>query len=216
MGRRLKSTLAVIATVVGGLALVRLADAVGKQELMRAAREIEADAGTVAARYDSLKQIVGRFQQDQEFLNYRIASLSKREPYLVVSRVERRLALVIQDKTIMETRFHMRSLYPNDDIFDVLPKATLEVLARRVRSDWTRPDWLYKLEGIPPPPDSERIVKNAFGPGEVFLGGQLEIHGPVSESVPAEAIDHNYIELDTVALKRVVEAVKPGTLVLIK
>jgi hypothetical protein len=216
MGRRLKSTLAVIATVVGGLALVRLADAVGKQELMRAAREIEADAGTVAARYDSLKQIVGRFQQDQEFLNYRIASLSKREPYLVVSRVERRLALAIQDKTIMETRFHMRSLYPNDDIFDVLPKATLEVLARRVRSDWTRPDWLYKLEGIPPPPDSERIVKNAFGPGEVFLGGQLEIHGPVSESVPAEAIDHNYIELDTVALKRVVEAVKPGTLVLIK
>jgi hypothetical protein len=216
MGRRFNSTLAVIATVVGSLALARLADAVGKRELMRAAREVEADAGVVAARYDSLKQIVERYQQDQEFLDYRIASLSKREPYLVVSRAERKLALAVQDKTIMETGFHMRALNPNDGIFDVLPKATLEVLARQERSDWARPDWLYRLEGVPLPPDSERVVRNAFGPGEVFLGGELEIHGPVSESVPAEAIDHNYIELDSIALKRVVEAVKPGTLVLIK
>jgi hypothetical protein len=216
MGRRFNSTLAVVATVAGSLALVRLADAVGKRELVRVSRELEAEAESVTVRYDSLKQIAERFQQDQEFLNYRIASLSKREPYLVVSRVERKLALAVQDKTIMETGFHMRSLNPNDGIFDVLPKATLEVLARQERTDWVRPDWLYKLEGIPPPPDSERIVKNAFGPGEVFLGGELEIHGPVSESVPAEAVDHNYIELDSIALKRVVEAVKPGTLVLIK
>jgi hypothetical protein len=38
----------------------------------------------------------------------------------------------------------------------------------------------------------------------------------VSEDVPPEAIDHNYIELDSMPLKSVVDAVKPGTLVLIK
>ena len=44
MGRRFNSTLAVIATVVGSIALVRLADAVGKRELARVARELEAEA----------------------------------------------------------------------------------------------------------------------------------------------------------------------------
>jgi hypothetical protein len=216
MGRRINATLAAIATVCGSIALVRLADAVGKRELLRASREVSAEANALAARYDSLKQVVGKFKQDQEFLNYRIASLSKREPYLVVSRADRKLTLAVQDKTVMESRFKLRALNPDDDIFEVLPRATLEVLDKQARTDWRRPDWLYKLEGVVPPPDSERVVRNAFGPGEVFLGGELEIHGPVSESLPAEAIDHNYIELDSIPLKRVVEAVKPGTLVLIK
>ncbi|MEO0078982.1 MAG: hypothetical protein ABIK86_08315, partial [candidate division WOR-3 bacterium] len=61
-----------------------------------------------------------------------------------------------------------------------------------------------------------RIVANAFGPGEIFLGGDIVIHGPASENIPAEAIDHSYIELDTNALKTVLEAVKPGTPVRIR
>ena len=44
MGRKASSFIAVVATVVGSLALVRLADAVGKRELMRAAREADAEA----------------------------------------------------------------------------------------------------------------------------------------------------------------------------
>ena len=42
------------------------------------------------------------------------------------------------------------------------------------------------------------------------------IHGRVSEAVPDEAIDHNYIELDSMPLRAVLDAVKPGTLVLIR
>ena len=56
----------------------------------------------------------------------------------------------------------------------------------------------------------------SVGAGAVHLGGDLVIHGKVSEEVPAEAIDHNYIELDSIPLKTIVDAVKPGTLVLIK
>jgi len=217
MGKRIGSFLAVVATVVGSLALVRLADAVGKRELLRAAREADSEAQVVAGRYDSLQAVKAKLEQDAQYLNYRIASLSRREPYLVINRGERRLTLAVQDKTIMETRYQFRQVREGADEYSALPRATLEVLGKQVRTTWCCPDWLYRLEGVPAPIDSaERCVKDAFGAGAVYLGGDLVIHGKVSEEVPAEAIDHNYIELDSIPLKTVVDAVKPGTLVLIK
>jgi hypothetical protein len=217
MGWRAGSFIAAVATVAGSLALVRLADAVGKRELMRAAREVDAEAQVVARQYDSLEAVKVRLTQDEQFLNYRIASLSKREPYLVINRADRKVMLALQDKTILETKYRLRVLKEGDDEFAALPKATLEVLGKSVRTSWSRPDWLYRIEGVQPPADSAaRCVKNAFGAGAIFLGGDLVIHGRVSDEVPAEAIDHNYIELDSMPLKTIVDAVKPGTLVLIK
>jgi hypothetical protein len=217
MGRRFNGFLAVVATVVGSLTLVRLADAVGKRELMRAAREADAEAQAVASQYDSLEAVKAKLAQDEEFLNYRIASLSRRDPYLVVSRSERKLTLELQDKTILETKYRLRVAKEGEDEYSALPKATLEVLSKQVRTTWCRPDWLYRLEGVSPAPDSaSRCVKDAFGAGAVYLGGDLVIHGRVSDEVPAEAIDHNYIELDSMPLKTILDAVKPGTLVLIK
>ena len=216
MGRRINGFLAVVATIVGSLALVRLADAVGKRELMRAAREADAEARAVAGQYDSLQAVKAKLEQDKQYLNYRIASLSRREPYLVINRAERRLTLAVQDKTVLETKYQFRQLEGQDE-YSALPKATLEVLSKQVRTTWRRPDWLYRLEGVTPAADSaERCVGDAFGVGAIFLGGDLVIHGKVSEDVPPEAIDHNYIELDSMPLKSIVDAVKPGTLVLIK
>jgi hypothetical protein len=217
MGKRTSSFLAVVATVVGSLALVRLADAVGKRELIRAAREAGAEARVVAGRYDSLQAVKAKLEQDAQYLNYRIASLSRREPYLVINRGERRLTLAVQDKTIMEAKYQLRQVRDGADEYSALPRATLEVLSKQVRTTWCRPDWLYRLEGVEPATDSaERCVKDAFGAGAVYLGGDLVIHGKVSEDVPPEAIDHNYIELDSIPLKTIVDAVKPGMLVLIK
>jgi len=217
MGKRAGGFLAVVATVVGSLALIRLADAVGKRELIRAAREAGAEAQVVAGQYDSLQAVKAKLEQDAQYLNYRIASLSRREPYLVINRGERRLTLAVQDKTILETRYQLRLTREGQDEYSALPRATLEVLGKQVRTTWYRPDWLYRLEGVEPAADSaERCVNDAFGAGAVHLGGDLVIHGKVSEDVPAEAIDHNYIELDSIPLKTVVDAVKPGTLVLIK
>jgi hypothetical protein len=207
----------VVATIVGSIALVRLADAVGKRELMRAAREADAEARAVAGQYDSLQAVKAKLEQDAQFLNYRIASLSRREPYVVINRAERKLTLAVQDKTILETRYQFRQILEGQDEYSALPKATLEVLSKQVRTTWCRPDWLYRLEGVTPPADSAaRCVRDAFGAGAIFLGGDIVIHGKVSEEVPPEAIDHNYIELDSMPLKSVVDAVKPGTLVLIK
>jgi hypothetical protein len=217
MGRRTSSFLAVVATVVGSFALVRLADAVGKRELMRADREAVAEAQVVVRQYDSLQAVKAKLAQDEQFLNYRIASLSRREPYLVINRSDRKLTLALQDKTVLETKFRLRVVKEGEDEYSALPRATLEVLSKQVRTTWCRPDWLYRLEGIAPAPDSaSRCVKDAFGAGAVYLGGDLVIHGRVSDEVPAEAIDHNYIELDSMPLKTVVDAVKPGTFVLIK
>jgi hypothetical protein len=217
MGKRTSGFFAVVATVVGGLALIRLADAVGKRELIRAAREAGAEAQVVAGRYDSLQAVKEKLELDAQFLNYRIASFSRREPYLVINRYERKLTLAVQDKTIMETKYQFSQVREGADEYLALPKATLEVLSKQVRTTWCRPDWLYRLEGVTAPIDSaERCVTDAFGAGAVYLGGDLVIHGKVSEEVPAEAIDHDYIELDSIPLKTVVDAVKPGTLVLIK
>jgi len=217
MGSRTSGFLAVLATVVGSLALVRLVDAVGKRELMRAAREAGTEAQVIAGRYDSLQAVKAKLEQDAQYLNYRIASLSRREPYLVINRGERKLTLAVQDKTILETKYLFRQVREGADEYSALPRATLEVLSKQVRTTWCRPDWLYRLEGVPAPIDSaERCVKDAFGAGAVYLGGDLVIHGKVSEEVPAEAIDHTYIELDEKSLKAVANAVEPGSLVYIE
>jgi len=216
MGRRISGFLAVVATIVGSVALVRLADAVGKRELIRAAAEADAEAKAVAGRHDSLQLVKTKLEQDTQFLNYRIASLSRREPYLVINRAERKLTLAVQDKTILETRYQFRHTLEGQDEYSSLPKATLEVVNKQVRTIWCRPDWLYRLEGVTPPDSAARCIKDAFGAGAIFLGGDIVVHGRVSEDVPAEAIDHDYIELDSMPLKTIVDAVKPGTLVLIK
>ena len=217
MGRRFSSVLAAFATVVGSIALVRLADALAKRELTRAAREVAADARAVQAQYDSLAGVRDKLAADIEFLNYRIASMSRREPYLIINRSGQTLALVVQDKTILETPYRLRLMKDGFDEYSALPRATLEVLGKKDTSEWFKPDWLYRLEGVEPPADSAaRVLKNAFGPGEVFLRPALEIHGRVSEAVPEEAIDHNYLELDSLPLHALLEAVKQGSLVLIR
>jgi len=217
MGRRINGFLSVVATIVAGLALVRLADAVGKRELIRAAREADAEARAVVGQYDSLQEVKAKLELDRQFLDYRIASLSKREPYLVINRTERKLTLAVQDKTILETGYRFRQIREGEDEYTALPRATLEVLSKQARTTWCRPDWLYRLEGVAPAADSAaRCLADAFGAGAVYLGGDLVIHGKVSDEVPTEAIDHNYIELDSMPLKTIVDAVKPGTLVLIK
>ncbi len=217
MATGFRNLLSVLATVFAGLAITRLADAVGKRELVRAASEVQAEHDSVRAEFDALELTSRRLKEDQEFLSFRLASFSKREPYLILERGRSRLTLAVGDKTILETKFRLRGPEHAQEELARLSGATLEVLATRANTNWYRPDWLYRLEGVEPPRDSAaRIVANAFGPGEVFLGGDIVIHGPASENVPAEAIDHSYIELDTNALKTVLEAVKPGTAVRIR
>lgn len=209
--------LGVFATVVGALSVVRLADAVGKRELVRVAADVAAEESLALRRHEAARQARNRLAVDEQFLNYRIASLSRLDPYIVVDRSRSRVALAVQEKTLFESPFRLRGPAEADRDFQRLPKATLSVLGKRVKTDWLRPDWLYRLQGLEPPADStERIVPDAFGAGEVFLGGDLVIHGTVSEEVPVEAVDHSYIELDEVTLRALVDAVKPGTIVLIR
>jgi hypothetical protein len=214
---RFRVTLSVVATVLISLAIARLVEAVGKRELVRAADEVRTAHDSVRAEFEALQLAGRRLREDQEFLNFRLAAFSRREPYLILERARARLSLAVGDKTLLETRFRLRGPAHAQEELARLAGATLEVLATRPNTDWYRPDWLYRLEGVEPPPDSAaRIVANAFGPGEVFLGGDIVIHGPASENVPPEAIDHSYIELDTGALKTVLDVVKPGTQVRIR
>lgn len=217
MATGFRNLLGVVATVFVSLAIARLVDAVGKRELVRAASEVRAERDSVHAEFEALHLSGRRLREDREFLEFRLASFSRREPYLILDRARSRLTLAIGDKTVLETKFRLRGPAHAQEELARLSGATLEVLAKRAGTDWYRPDWLYRLEGIDPPRDSAaRTVPNAFGTGEVFLGGDIVIHGPARENVPNEAIDHSYVELDTNALKTVLDAVKPGTAVRIR
>jgi hypothetical protein len=211
--RRLLGTGALVLVV---LALLRLADAYGKTELGRQ-RELSAiEEEQVQASYDSLAGARRGLALEEQFLKRWLAFYSGDEPYLVLDRAERRLELAVGDKTLLVARYRLGGPVREQQVLGRLPVGTLEVLARNATSDWYRPDWLYEQRGIVPPRDSSaRIVRNAFGPGEIFLGGDIVIHGRVREAVAPEAVDRGYIELDDGPLRSLVSAVKKGTTVLI-
>jgi len=215
--RRFTLILSVLAVVLLGLAVARLADALGKRELTYAVREAGDERAKTQAEFEQLVDSKARLELDHQLLSHRIAHMSKREHFLVVSRSRNTLQLALGDKEMLEVRYKLRGSTDGVNDFVALPKGTFQILGKRMNTDWYRPDWLYRLEGIEPPGDSaKRLVKNAFGPAELFLGGPLAIHGPVSEELPEGAIDHTYIELDEKSLKAVADAVGPGSLVYIE
>lgn len=217
MPGRFSRFLAVVATVLAGVAVVRLADAVGKKELVRAGRELAEERRELQDEADGLRLQNLRLVEDMAFLSSRIASFSKREPYLVIDRKAGKLMLAVQEKTLLEAKYRLRGPDEEREGLSRLPFSTLEVLGSRKNTDWYKPDWLYRLEGIEPPVDTAaRLVPNAFGAGELFLGGDIVIHGKVVDGVPAEAVDHAYIELEEKPLRAVLDAAKPGTRVFIR
>ena len=207
----------IVATTAAALALVRLADAFGKRELMRVVREVDADRDAVETEYHDLLARREGLEQDRDLLTQRIAFMSRREHYIVVVRRRRRLKLVLGDKEMLEVRYRLRGSLAGIDGFRSLPRAKLKVLGKRLQTDWYKPDWLYELEGIVPPAESSgRLVQDAFGPGELFLGGAISIHGRRRGGMPSEAVDHTYIELDDKSLRALINAVEPGARVFIE
>ena len=215
--QQLLRILAIVATVAAALTMARVAEAVGKKALLRTAKDLSAELTLVKHEHEEVLGERDRLEMDRRLLSHRIAALSKRDHYLVITRWRNRLELALGDKEMLETTYRLRG--PDDGVraFRSMPKATLEILGKRTQTDWIRPDWVYRLEGIEPPADSaDRLVENAFGPGELFLGGGIAIHGPVDDAVLPEAIDHTYLELNAKSLIALVGALEPGALVFIQ
>ncbi|MEO0079527.1 MAG: DUF948 domain-containing protein [candidate division WOR-3 bacterium] len=213
----MKRLLGIVATIVMALAFARLVDAVGKRELVRTVAELSGELAAVERQHQELSKEAERLEADHQLLEHRLRIISRREPYLVIQRGLGRVRLELQDKVLLEVPLRVRGPLADVDAFWEMSKRTYQVLAKRSETVWFRPDWLYRLEGVEPPLDSaSRVVSNAFGPGILFLGGGLAIHGRVSEDVPVEALDHTYIELDSAALRSVLSMLQPGSLVFIQ
>jgi hypothetical protein len=204
-----------IATVIlVGLGLVRLMDAFGKTGLQSGLAASGGEERERVTLRDSLSTARKTLALDEQFLRRRLASIAGGQPYLIITRSEQKLELALGEKVVLETNYRMSG--PMQDGLARLPAGTLEVLAVTTNTDWYRPDWVYeKKNEIPPRDSSSRTVRAAFGAGEVFLGGDIVIHGRVREAVAPEAVDHGYIELDDGALRSVVSAMKKGSTVLI-
>jgi hypothetical protein len=198
------------------LGLLRLGEGFGKPALGRWLESATAEAGRLAAGQDSLSALRRGLSLEERFLERRIAALASRDPYLVIDRSARRLELAIGDKTVLVTKYELGGPEQLRSALAALPEATLEVLAVSPATEWYRPDRLYEENGLTPPADSaQRLVHNAFGPGEVFLGGDIVIHGRPRQAVAPEAIDHAFIQLDDGPLRSVVSLLKKGSTVLI-
>lgn len=214
MARRQLGPWGVVAVVFVGLGLVRLADAFGKTGLesgLAASRDLEC---RLAAGGESLSASRRALALEEQFLKRRLASIAGGEPYLIITRAEQKLELALREKVVLETYYRISG--PIEDGLARLPAGTLEVLDVSTSTDWYRPDWVYEKRNAVPPRDStSRTVRAAFGAGEVFLGGDIVIHGRVREAVAPEAVDRGYIELDDGALRSVVSAMKKGSTVLI-
>ncbi|MFO7676071.1 MAG: hypothetical protein R6X12_07140 [bacterium] len=216
-GEKVRRVLGTVAVVAAALALTRLADAFGKRELVRVAREVGAEAAEVTTGQRRLEARVDELEQDRRLLEQRLAFMSRAEHYLVIRRGARTVKLSLGDKEMLEVHFRLRGPVDGVSEFLSLPKAQLEVLGKRLKGDWYRPDWLYRLEGVEPPADSAaRLVEDAFGPGELFLGAGIAIHGPVRDEVPLEALDHTWIEVDPKSLAAILNAIEPGARVFIE
>jgi hypothetical protein len=203
--------------VVGLLALARLADAVGKRQLLVVSRELSVEVSVLQRKHELLAAQRDRLETDRQLLEHRLAVMSRREHYLVVLRGQGRVRLGLEDKVLAEVPMRVRGPQDAVDAFTAMPRTTYQVLAKRTETSWYRPDWLYRLEGVEPPSDSTlRVVPRAMGPAALYLGGGLAIHGPVSEDVPAEAIDYVYLQLDTLPLKGIAGPLRQGSLVFVQ
>ncbi len=208
--------LAVCAVVLLGLSLARLLDAVAKRALLTTRAELAETWRELDSARQALARKKARLLLDRQLLEHRLAAMARDEPHLVIDRRRRRLQLVLGDKVMLEAKFEVRGPAQGVEDFYAMPRSTLTLLGKRERTDWYRPDRLYRLEGLSPPADSaDRLVERAFGPAELFLGAGITIHGRVSPEVPAEAVDHTYIQLDDHSLQALVKAVEPGALVFI-
>lgn len=198
------------------LGLLRLGEGFGKPALADWLAASVADSTRLAAERDSLSALRRGLSLEERFLERRIAALASREPYLMIDRKARKLELAIGDKIVLVTKYELGGPEQLRPALAALPEATIEVLAVSPTTDWYRPDGLYEAKGVVPPADSAlRLVNNAFGPGEVFLGGDIVIHGRPRQAVAPEAIDHAFIQLDDGPLRSIVLALKKGSTVLI-
>lgn len=203
--------------IVGLAALARLLDAVSKKELLGVVRELSTEAAALKVWHDSLAAERDRLELDHQVLTHRLAVLSRRENYLTIHRTQHRLRVGIEERVLLEAPMQVRGPQDAVEAFMAMPRTTYQVLAERTETDWVRPDWLYRLEGVEPPADSaSRIVPNGMGPAALYFGGGLAIHGEPSEDVPPEAIDYVFIQIDTVTLKEIVELLRPGSLVFVE
>ncbi|HDR00087.1 MAG TPA: hypothetical protein ENN51_07390 [candidate division WOR-3 bacterium] len=215
-GERVRQVVAIAAVAAAALTFARLADAIGKRELVRVASEVGVERSLIEAERRELETALDHLEQDRLLLDQRITFMSRSEHYLVIRRSPRVVKLMLGGKEMLEVRYRLRGPVDGVREFLELPKGGLEVLGKRVRTDWYRPDWLYRLESIEPPADSAaRLVADAFGPGELFLGAGIAIHGPVREEVPPEALDHTWIELDAKSLGALMNVIEPGSRVFI-
>jgi L,D-transpeptidase YbiS len=92
------------------------------------------------------------------------------------------------------------------------PRGRFEILRERRFPVWTKPDWAFLEQGLPPPADvAQRIEKGSLGEYALDLGDGYMIHGTLYERLLGRSLTHGCVRVGRDDLRSLVAAVGPGT-----
>jgi len=208
----------VVSLTLAGLSLARLGEVLLKRELGTRAGSISEEVNYWHTAYQDSLNHRDALRVDFEASRAQ-ARMAPEETYLTLRKSTGSGRVMMGSKVVYEFRFRVRGSLPVriKDQAPELPEGVLSVQGKDDHTVWYRPDYLYEQAGQAVPQDSaQRRIDDAFGRYSVSLGGAVAIHGPLAKAVPADAVDHIYVELGDKDLKAVFNAVNEGSRVLIR
>lgn len=147
------------------------------------------------------------------------------EIYILVSRTEGKLYVKYKNKIIDEFIASLGSgktlVYKNRKWVFNTPVRMFQVIKKKTRPIWIKPDWAFieNKEHIPPLHSPLRIDRTGYlGKYGIYLGDEYLIHGFSSEreNLAGLYVTHGCIGLKAKDLKKVYDLVNVGTYVLVK
>jgi lipoprotein-anchoring transpeptidase ErfK/SrfK len=119
---------------------------------------------------------------------------------------------VLQDKCSTGTGFELTEESGKRTWTFDTPRGYFKVIGKTKNPVWYRPDWAFVEEGEPIPKSrSERAVANVLGDYAIAFGNGYFIHGTLYTRMLGTSITHGCVRVGDETLKRIYNAVQPGT-----
>ncbi len=172
---------------------------------------------------------VKKLQQEAQRLEKRVANLRRkfelltpRAPYLVVNTSENRIRVMSGAKILHEglcstgSYVLLKAADARQWIF-VTPRGMFQILGKKARPVWAKPDWAFIEEGLPvPPPGSpERFEAGVLGEYALELGEGYLIHGTLYKRMLGMPVTHGCVRLGDEDLRVVYQNLQIGSKVFI-
>lgn len=164
-------------------------------------------------------------QRQLSLAEKRLAQLDRKEerlfpsgPAVLIDSAANQIYLVEGSKTVVQDKCSTGTGFELTDeggkrtwTFDT-PRGYFKVISKKRNPVWIRPDWAFVEEGEPIPKNpSERAVANVLGDYAIAFGNGYFIHGTLYTRMLGTSITHGCVRVGDETLKKIYNAVQPGT-----